>query len=157
MVRKLGLAPVQRDGIEHEFDLVVNLDEEHLARVGKTRVSSLDGYVEARPGLQLATMLHGWLAGAPAAPAAPPVPQAGPVLDKSAGSCTKVQRTILRDLFKVMAADEAAVVAEKIRTYYGVHSSLDLSESDVANLLGDTSGRFGESFRALKLAGTIAG
>ena len=160
VVRKLGLAPVQRDGIEHEFDLVVNLDEEHLARVGKTRVSSLDGYVEARPGLQLATMLHGWLAGAPAAPAAPaapPVPQAGPVLDKSAGSCTKVQRTILRDLFKVMAADEAAVVAEKIRTYYGVHSSLDLSESDVANLLGDTSGRFGESFRALKLAGTIAG
>lgn len=81
------------------------------------------------------------------------------MLDKSAGSCTRVQRTILRDLFKVMAADEAAVVAEKIRTYYGVHSSLDLSESDVANLLGDTSGRFGESFslRALKLAGTIAG
>lgn len=34
---KVGLAPQQRDGIEYEFDLMLDIDLEHRAAVGKTR------------------------------------------------------------------------------------------------------------------------
>lgn len=34
---KVGLSPQQRDGIEYEFDLMLDIDLEHRASVGKTR------------------------------------------------------------------------------------------------------------------------
>ena len=37
---KVGLAPVQRDGLEYEFDLVCSMDEENDLLVDKTRCSA---------------------------------------------------------------------------------------------------------------------
>jgi hypothetical protein len=39
---KLGLAPVQRDGIEYEFDVVCRLEEDHSVTVLKSRCEPLD-------------------------------------------------------------------------------------------------------------------
>lgn len=47
--KKVGLAPVQRDGIEYEFTLVVEMDTEHRTIIGKTRCESLADQVFA-PG-----------------------------------------------------------------------------------------------------------
>ncbi|MDE3073813.1 MAG: AAA family ATPase [Chloroflexota bacterium] len=44
-VQKVGLAPVQRDGIEYEFDLIADLDLEHRLVVTKSRFEVLDGAV----------------------------------------------------------------------------------------------------------------
>jgi|694.fasta_scaffold50124_3 hypothetical protein len=74
-IRKVGLAPVQRDGLEYEFDVVGDLDQEHSLLVTKTRCSSLAGALVSRPGAEFATTLRQWLQGAPA-PAAAPVAQA---------------------------------------------------------------------------------
>ncbi len=41
--RKVGLAPVQRDGIEYEFSVVFDLNTEHVATVSKDRTGLFDG------------------------------------------------------------------------------------------------------------------
>jgi hypothetical protein len=60
-VRKLGLAPVQRDGLEYEFDVVMDLDAAHVASVSKTRCSALDGRLFRNPGADVAGILRAWL------------------------------------------------------------------------------------------------
>lgn len=40
-VEKLGMAPVQRDGIEYEFTLMMDVDMRHIAHVTKSRYSGL--------------------------------------------------------------------------------------------------------------------
>ena len=43
IVRKLGMAPVQRDGMDYEFTVVFDLSHEHIASVSKDRTSLFDG------------------------------------------------------------------------------------------------------------------
>lgn len=52
--RKVGLAPIQRDGLEYEFTVVGDLDLEHNLIVSKTRIEALDGAVIKFPGQQIA-------------------------------------------------------------------------------------------------------
>jgi hypothetical protein len=65
-VEKLGLAPVQRDDLPYEFDVVLDMNERHVANVSKTRCSALAGQVIEKPGAELADTLLAWLSdGAP--------------------------------------------------------------------------------------------
>ena len=41
--RKVGTAPKQRDGLEYEFTVVFNLNQQHMASVSKDRTSLFDG------------------------------------------------------------------------------------------------------------------
>lgn len=62
VIRKLGLAPVQRDGMEYEFDIFGDMDECTLI-VQKSRCPALAGAVIHKPGPELAETLKAWLAG----------------------------------------------------------------------------------------------
>jgi len=76
--RKVGMAPVQRDGMEYEFDVVCDMDWEHKMVVTKTRCKSLDGKVMSKPGKEFADTLKAWLTdGVAAGPdtTTPPPPQ----------------------------------------------------------------------------------
>ena len=44
-IRKVGLAPVQRDGMEYEFGVVFDLGINHIVNVSKDRTSLFDGEV----------------------------------------------------------------------------------------------------------------
>lgn len=71
--RKVGMAPVQRDGMEYEFDLVVDLDWEHCATVSKSRCSAVSGAVWRKPGVDAIAPFVAWLTdGAPAVVAPTP-------------------------------------------------------------------------------------
>jgi hypothetical protein len=59
--RKVGLAPVQRDGMEYEFDVVAEMDMDNNLIISKSRIISLTGAVINRPGAQLGEMLRAWL------------------------------------------------------------------------------------------------
>lgn len=48
--KKLGMAPVQRAGMEYEFDVVVDMDLEHRGIVAKTRCHLLKDAVFTEPG-----------------------------------------------------------------------------------------------------------
>ena len=62
--KKVGMAPIQRDGMEYEFDIVLQMTLDNDAIVEKTRCSAIAGRVLAKPGKELAATLSGWLSGA---------------------------------------------------------------------------------------------
>lgn len=64
-VRKVGLAPVQRDGIEYEFDVFAEMDHDNTMIVSKSRCPELANEVIKKPGKRLAETLKAWLDGAP--------------------------------------------------------------------------------------------
>lgn len=62
-IRKVGMAPIMRDGIEYEFTVVLDLDMQHQAVSSKDRTRMFDGRIieiDEKVGEQLA----GWLADA---------------------------------------------------------------------------------------------
>ncbi len=75
-IRKVGMAPIQREGMEYEFDVVGDLDIDHTLVVSKTRCKALDGQVIRKPGRELAAIIKAWLTDG--APVAPPAPKPGP-------------------------------------------------------------------------------
>ena len=88
--RKVGLQPIQRDGLEYEFDVVGDIDLDNRYVISKTRCEDLNGKVIDKPGEALAATLHAWLTdGSPAparviptpapVPAAPAKPAQAPV------------------------------------------------------------------------------
>ncbi len=68
--KKLGLAPIQRDGLEYEFDVVGDLDHDNSFVVSKSRCPALTGKVIHRPGTELAETLRAWLTDGEEAPPA---------------------------------------------------------------------------------------
>ena len=59
-VVKVGLAPVQRDGIEYEFGTVFDISASHLASVNKDR-TALFGDTPFKISMDTGLMLHKWL------------------------------------------------------------------------------------------------
>jgi hypothetical protein len=64
--RKVGLAPIMRDGIEYEFDVCGDMDQENTLVITKSRCPKLAGGVFAKPGKEVADVLAEWLRGATA-------------------------------------------------------------------------------------------
>lgn len=60
-IRKVGLAPVQRDGMEYEFDVVGDVDITHTLVITKSRYSPLSDRVIEKPGQELGAELGAWL------------------------------------------------------------------------------------------------
>lgn len=122
MPRKVGTAPIQRDGMEYEFDVVGELDQEHLFVVTKTRCHLLDNRSYDLPGEALGELLGHWLDDGEAPPPRPklevvkpepevkaPTPPPEPALDVS-GIC-KRRAEVVRDT-SWSAEDLAAYLAE---------------------------------------------
>lgn len=59
--RKVGLAPIMRDGIEFEFDICGDIDQDNNFVVTKSRCPALSGLTINRPGRQMAEVLQKWL------------------------------------------------------------------------------------------------
>jgi hypothetical protein len=59
---KVGLAPQQRDGIEYEFTLVLDIDIKHRASVSKTRYADIaDRTFDTNETRQAAQQVLAWL------------------------------------------------------------------------------------------------
>lgn len=86
--RKVGLAPVQRDEFEYEFDIVAEMDLDHRLVISKTRCQQLDGAVIDHPGEELGRTLAQWL-GQGVSPEERPDPVAAPSEDLSGKSPKK--------------------------------------------------------------------
>lgn len=63
VIRKVGLAPIQREGLEYEFDVVGEMDLDNNLVVTKSRCSALNRAVIKEPGEALGQTLADWLAG----------------------------------------------------------------------------------------------
>jgi hypothetical protein len=60
-IRRVGLTPVQRSGIEYEFTWVIDMDLDHNAVVSKSRAATLADLVENKPGVNWFEQFHTWL------------------------------------------------------------------------------------------------
>lgn len=71
-IKKVGMAPVQRAGMEYEFDIVADLDVDHNMVISKTRCFAIADQVVSKPTAAWFGTIKAWLGeGAPA--------QAGPL------------------------------------------------------------------------------
>lgn len=70
-VRKVGMAPIQRPGMEYEMDVVCDVDWAHILTVSKSRCSALQDARREKPGPEFVVPLIEWLSSG-AAPAPKP-------------------------------------------------------------------------------------
>jgi hypothetical protein len=108
--RKIGTAPIMRNGIEYEFDVCGNMDEGNNLAITKSRCSALAGKVIHHPGRDMARVLSEWLTGAPAEEkvAAPTVASVAPAApakkDPEPVKTQPVTTTPVNDRVKAMRA-----------------------------------------------------
>lgn len=71
-IKKVGLAPVQRDGIEYEFTIVFDLSIDHNATISKDRSSLFDGRI-FKPSAATGAEIRAWLMNGATEQAAQPL------------------------------------------------------------------------------------
>lgn len=69
--RKVGTAPVQKEGLEYEFDVAASMDVANTMTVEKSRCPGLQGAVIRHPGAEVAETLRSWLNDGVAPPPPP--------------------------------------------------------------------------------------
>ena len=99
IVRKIGLAPIMREGIEYEFTIFMELDSNHLAHVGKDRTRLFDGMI-IKPGSETGRSLLDWLNSGVQAPIKASLPDAQKV-----ALCEGMEQAVTADaLYQAFAA-----------------------------------------------------
>lgn len=112
VIRKLGLEPVQRDGLEYEFTVVGDLDDRNILHITKSRCSLIPPGTDIRkPGEEFAQTLRRWLdAGseesAPSASTQQTPPEGDAGADDEAARILGLKRAIAAE-FKRLDVDKA--------------------------------------------------
>jgi len=90
-IRKVGMASIQREGFDYEYDIMIEMDLNHNGVIMKTRCAALDGKVFKRPGREFAEILNAWLSdGAPI----PEPPAVDPAYQTARGEIIQEMREI---------------------------------------------------------------
>ena len=117
---KIGLQPIQRAGMEYEFDIVGDLDVDHNLMVSGSRCWTLDGKVFARAGADVAQIILEWLGGAAPMPEqAPPPPSA----DERQQAYVK-----LGELMTEIGADKEALATWTVQRFGKAAAAMSLDE-----------------------------
>lgn len=59
--KKVGMAPIQRQGVEYEFDLYCSIDSEHIMQVTKSRCPDVANAITVKPGASFLEPVTKWL------------------------------------------------------------------------------------------------
>ena len=135
--RKVGMAPVMRDGIEYEFDVCGDMDQDNTLLITKSRCPKLAGGVFPKPGKELADLLKEWLGGVPAervepaasgrAPNTPAEPKKGWAVKGLNGIQTVAVLT-----------EELAAIWKRMCSPRGVANEFDALKASIEALAGST-------------------
>lgn len=129
--RKVGLQPVQREGMEYEFDVLGDLDQDHNLVISKSRCAAIDNMLFPKPGAEFAAILNEWLGGAEA-----PAPVAKP----SAPITTPAPAAPVTPLRSEDVETAVAKLSKRLRSYYdqGINGFNDVSvmKADMKLMLG---------------------
>ena len=109
--KKVGLAAVQREGMDYEFDVVGRMDHTHSMLITKTRCSAIaDAFIEA-PGAQLAQVLKTWLTDGVDAPEPMRMPVAETIKPAEVARKNRLEDPKIKELFDLLKAPEAKRLA----------------------------------------------
>lgn len=110
-VRKIGMQPVQRDGVEYEFDIICDIDQQHTLSVAKTRIDELDHLVIEKAGAPFGDRIKKWLDGG-AARKPEIVKPPPPSVDDQKASAFKWASAYLAKIDACKTADEMNAVMD---------------------------------------------
>lgn len=150
--KKVGLAPVQREGLEYEFDVFFNIALNHSAIAEKDRTSLFEGRMFL-PDESIGKEFLAWLktdkaaeerkaeearAEKRAAEAPPPPPEPPPFKPSASPEGPKVTEAQLKRLYAMAGSSGWAdtEVKDQIVDFYGLETSKDLSSSQYQELVG---------------------
>lgn len=121
-IKKLGMAPIQRDGVEYEFDIVGEIDAQHRLIFTKSRIKSFADRLIENPGADIGKEILAWLSsGKNAEP-----------------RITEQQRKKLFAMLTSMEKEGKIIGSfkEDLRNKYHVESSKDLTVSQADEVIG---------------------
>jgi DNA polymerase III delta prime subunit len=150
MPRKVGLAPVMRDGIEYEFDVCGEMDQENTLQITKSRCPRLAGGVFMKPGAELSGVLKEWLVGAPYVAGDAEKPHEAPVLPVEARTKEVVKDSVPPQATSAVPV-ELASIWKRMCSPRGVVKELDQLGEVIEELAGATG--VAEYFRLLRQHG----
>lgn len=143
VVKKVGMNPIQRDGMEYEFTVFMDIDINHLAQATKDRTSIFDGQVfKITP--EVGKKLLAWLeAGAKAEPQIPTQPQKEhdkPLPPKEKRPLNGQGQATQAQIKKIFAtAKEIGLNDEDVKAIYkdetGKESSNDLTKAEASKII----------------------
>ncbi len=117
-IKKVGMAPIQRAGMEYEFTMVIDMDVDHNAIVSKTRCDTMADMVVTKPDAKFFEIFTNWLNSGEAAPVIEPQP-AKPAVETVPGTSIPTSEisnnpdytwpNLLKYAKKTYKADEQAV------------------------------------------------
>jgi hypothetical protein len=113
-VRKVGLQPVQRDGLEYEFTVVGDVTQDHELIVTKTRAAWLKDQIIREAGEDLGKQLAAWLSDglpSPVAPAPEPARTADAIGGTGGGQ--PVRKGWLERVNEAATVDELGTIADE--------------------------------------------
>ena len=117
MPRKIGMAPVFRDGVEYEFTIFFELDQSHAAAATKDRTGLFDGqYFLIAPDTGI--RIYEWLAGAKPNQSEPIAVSARMPANEETSLSELVEQTMQRYCVG-MGREEKEAVAAQIRQITG--------------------------------------
>jgi hypothetical protein len=119
---RVGLAPETGKGAEYEFDLLLEISQEHIARVIKDRTGKFQDKLIEKPGEEFGQQLAMWLAEGDAVTVAPKPAPPDPAPDLTA------------DTLRALCAETGTDVA-KVAAKYSVETVNDLSAADLADAI----------------------
>lgn len=112
--QKIGMAPVQRAGLEYEFTVVADMDLAHTLTVGKSRCDMIaDGVYRLGHHAEVVDTLHKWLGEA--------APMASPD-----------QLDTMRGLVTLAPSDAQGTVRAKVRELFGEPRTMTAEQADAA-------------------------
>lgn len=127
--KKIGMAPIQRDGMEYEFTVVFDLAMDHSAAASKDRTSLFDGQI-FKPSKETAKKLMAWLKDAKPAPAPEPAPELEPEHELKPATPEQIQEIMRLSTLLVAAGEKAGSVMDRIRSFVKKQYQQVLTELD---------------------------
>jgi hypothetical protein len=118
--KKKGMAPIQRDGMEYEFDVVAEMTSDNEMVIQKTRCPELSGQIIAKPNGATSATLRAWLSDGAPMPAPEPAP-AGAISTPGGIVSAPITNGHKPDTWaaKVAALDASDTHLEALKTTYG--------------------------------------
>jgi nucleoside-triphosphatase THEP1 len=113
-VRKVGLQPVQRDGLEYEFTVVADVTQDHELIITKTRAAWLKDKIIREAGEELGRQLAAWLSdGLPSPVASGQTPARTADATGGTGGGQPVRKRWLERVDEAATVDELGTIGDE--------------------------------------------